>query len=187
MDQFSYLSVLLSIILGLAITQVLKGYRGILLTRARIRFYWPTLLWGLTLLLMFVQSWWAMFSMRERTVWTFPIFGVVVLQTVLSYMLAAIVFPDFFGTETVDLREHYFSHTRWFFGLTIAVLLTSLAKTFALDGQLPGAIDTGFHVVFMGMSSGAMFTRRDGFHKVLAVAALAAVIAYIAVLFLRLK
>jgi len=35
MDQFSYLSVLLSIILGLAITQVLKGFRGILLARSR--------------------------------------------------------------------------------------------------------------------------------------------------------
>ena len=34
MDQFSYLSVLLSIILGLAITQVLKGFRGLLLTSA---------------------------------------------------------------------------------------------------------------------------------------------------------
>jgi hypothetical protein len=35
MDAFSYLSVLLSIIIGLAITQVLQGYRGLLLARHR--------------------------------------------------------------------------------------------------------------------------------------------------------
>ena len=37
MDEFSYLSVLISVILGLAVTQILKGFRGILLSRARIR------------------------------------------------------------------------------------------------------------------------------------------------------
>ena len=33
MDEFSYLSVLVSVILGLAVTQILKGFRGILLSR----------------------------------------------------------------------------------------------------------------------------------------------------------
>ena len=40
MDAFSYLSVLLSIILGLAITQILQGYRALLLARSHVRFDW---------------------------------------------------------------------------------------------------------------------------------------------------
>ena len=36
MAAFDYLAVLISIILGLAITQVLKGYRGMALARARL-------------------------------------------------------------------------------------------------------------------------------------------------------
>ena len=36
MNAFSYLSVLLSIILGLAITQVLQGYRSLLLAHGRV-------------------------------------------------------------------------------------------------------------------------------------------------------
>jgi hypothetical protein len=36
MDEVSYLSVLISVILGLAVAQVLKGFREILLSRARI-------------------------------------------------------------------------------------------------------------------------------------------------------
>jgi hypothetical protein len=43
MDEFSYLSVLISVILGLAVTQILKGFRGILLSRARVRIYWPVI------------------------------------------------------------------------------------------------------------------------------------------------
>ena len=46
MDEFSYLSVLLSVILGLAVTQILKGFRGLLLSRARIRLYWPVIAWA---------------------------------------------------------------------------------------------------------------------------------------------
>lgn len=37
MDAFSYLSVLISIILGLAVTQVLQGFRGLMLARAGAR------------------------------------------------------------------------------------------------------------------------------------------------------
>jgi len=110
MDQFNYLSVLLSIVIGLAITQILKGYRGIVLARRRVDAYWPVLLWSATLLMINVQSWWAMFAMRNVRVWTFAGFAVVLAQTIVQYMLSAIVLPDFFGDERVDLREHYFAH-----------------------------------------------------------------------------
>jgi hypothetical protein len=36
-DAFAYLSVLLSIILGLAIAEVLQGYGTLLLSRAKVR------------------------------------------------------------------------------------------------------------------------------------------------------
>ena len=36
MDEFSYLSVLLSIILGLAVAQILTGFRGLLQSRATV-------------------------------------------------------------------------------------------------------------------------------------------------------
>ena len=40
MDAFSYLSVLISIILGLAVTQALQGFRGLMLARSRVRASW---------------------------------------------------------------------------------------------------------------------------------------------------
>jgi hypothetical protein len=51
MDEFSYLSVLISVILGLAVTQILKEFRGILLSRVRVGIYWPVLGWAALLLL----------------------------------------------------------------------------------------------------------------------------------------
>jgi len=71
MDEFSYLSVLLSIILGLAVTEVLQGFRRLLQSRARVRLYWPTITWAFLLFVIYVQSWWAMFGLREHHDWTF--------------------------------------------------------------------------------------------------------------------
>src|SRR6185312_14099462 len=85
-DAFSYLSVLLSIILGLAITQVLMGYRGLLLARGRVRFYGPAVLWSGLLLVITAQNWWSSFGLARHRDWTFLQFSVVLLQMVLLFM-----------------------------------------------------------------------------------------------------
>ena len=41
MTAFDYLSVLLSIVLGLAITQLLSGFAGLVRARDRMVMYWP--------------------------------------------------------------------------------------------------------------------------------------------------
>jgi hypothetical protein len=187
MDAFSFLSVLLSIILGLAITQVLKGFRGILLGRRRVRMYWPVPAWAFLLLLMFVQSWWAMFDLREVAVWTFPAFSIVLLQTILSYMLAALVFPDFVGNETVDLRAHYFEHARWFFGLTVGVLLASLSKDLVLSGHFGDPLNVAFHLAFGAIALAAMATRAEWYHRAMPIVAIVVFVAYTLVLFSRLR
>jgi hypothetical protein len=186
MDQFSYLSVLLSIIVGLAITQILTGFRGIVLWRSRVRMYWPVPLWAGTLLLINVQSWWAMFSLREVHSWTFAEFAVVLAQTIFQYMLAAIVFPDFSGEVDTDLRAHYWAHTRWFFGLFVLVLLASLSKDLVRTGQLPGASDVAFHLVFIALSVAGLLTRRETVHRFLAVFGMSVFCAYVIALFTRL-
>ena len=93
MDAFSYLSVLTSIILGLGIQQVLQGYRALILSRKRVTFYAPPLIWSVLLLAMIAQHWWASFSLASRAEWSFGIFATVLVMTALIYMLAAIVLP----------------------------------------------------------------------------------------------
>ena len=187
MDQFSYLSVLLSIIVGLAITQVLKGFRGMLLARSRIVMYWPTVVWAFWLIPANVQSWWSMFTLRDIETWSFVAFGVILLQTVFQYMLAAIVLPDFFGEEPVDLRTHYWNHVNWFFGLWIAVLCTSLSKDLVLSGHLPDSVNLSFHIGFMALSIAALLIRRDWFHKCLALVSPGIFMAYTILLFSNLR
>jgi hypothetical protein len=188
MDAFNYLSVLLSIILGLAITQILKGVRGIVLARARIVPYWPTFVFAAFLFLVDVQVWWAFFEMRRVQLWTFPLFAVVLTQTTCLYLLAALVLPDFFGEQTIDLRKHYYAHHRVFFGLFVVALIASLVKSIFLYGRLPDdRVDVAFHFGWMTIAVIAAITKREWFHKLISVLSVSAFVVYIALLFVRLR
>ena len=185
MDEFSYLSVLLSVILGLAVTQILKGFRGLVLARAQIRIYWPVVAWAFLWLLACVQSWWAMFGMRVRHGWTFGEFAVVLLQTVLTYMVAGLIFPDLFGTEPIDLKANFYAHRRWFFLLALGVIVTSVGKDVVLAGSLPNALNLGFHMIFGAILLTGAITANERYHKAMPLVGLTLFIAYILVLFAR--
>lgn len=185
-NAFSYLSVLLSIILGLAITQVLLGYRGLLLSRARVTLYAPPLIWSGLVLLVATQLWWASFGLADHETWTFATFGVVLLQTVLLYLCAALVLPDFPADKAVNLRDHYFREVTPLFGLLIATLAVSLLKDWMLDGSLPDAANVAFHLVFFMVAILAIAIHKPGFHLALAPTMATLFLIYIGLLFFRL-
>jgi hypothetical protein len=184
--SFNYLSVLLSIVLGLAIAQVLQGLRGLILTRAKVKFYLPTLNWAGLVLLIAIQGWWASFAMRTLANWTFVALLVIILQAISVYMAAALVLPDVAGEASVDLRDHYFAHRSWFFGAVLASLVFSAAKDLALSGHLPSRMNLGFHVFFGLTVIVAAITRREWYHQLLAPAAGLSFLVYIALLFAHL-
>jgi hypothetical protein len=186
MDAFSYLSVLLSIILGLAITQLLQGLRGLVIARRQVIFYWPPVAWTGLLMLINVQSWWSMYGMHRRPAWTFVEFAVVLLQTIVLYMLAALVLPDLNDGQPRDLRRHYFDQARWFFGLGTSLLVVSIAKDIVLDRHVPAATNLAFHLVFMAAWTLAALTRSETYHRLLPGFMMVSFGAYIALLFARL-
>jgi hypothetical protein len=187
MDEFNYLSVLLSVILGLAVTQILKGFRGLLLSRARIQVYWPVIGWAVLVLLICFQNWWSMFGMRNRHDWSFEQFAIVLLQTILIYMLAGLVFPDFFGEAIVDLKESFYAHRRWFFSLGLAMIVASVCKALVLHGRLPDPADLAFHAIFGVALFVGVLTQRERYHKTVLVFAIAAFVLYIVLLYARMQ
>lgn len=187
MDEFNYLSVLISIILGLGITRLLKGIGQQIEFRSQIESYWPSLLWAATLLLIHVQSWWSMFGLRFHAHWGFLTFLVVLLQPIVLYLLAALVLPSMIAGERVNLREHYFAQARWFFSLLSGLLVVSLAKSLMLDGRLPPPADLAFHLFFFGLSLTVAASMRRRLHEVNAVVAATAIGLYIVVLFSQLR
>ncbi len=187
MDAFSYLSVLLSIILGLAITQILQGFRDLMQARTRLRLYWPSLLWAILLLVICVQEWWAMFGWRNYHPWTFFGFSLMLGQTVATYLAAALALPDVRADEPIDLRTYYYANHRWFFALGVIVVVISISKDFVLSGSLPAPLlDFIAELIFIVVFGALALTARERVHKMLAPLATLLFIGYIAALFMRL-
>jgi hypothetical protein len=186
-DEFGYLSVIISVILGLSVTQLLQGISQIINARDRVRIYWPSIAWALLLLLVDVQAWWAMFGYRNRHTWTFVQFTVVLLEAIMLYLLAALALPSIPNEGEVDLRSNYFRHAGWFFGSLVVLLLDSLLKSVVVSGGLPGKQDLGFHLFWITTALIAAFTRSERYHKAFVCLSLGLFVAYIALLFSRLR
>lgn len=187
MDQFSYLTVLISIILGLGITQLLGGLGRLLQARRRTRLYWPSIAWVGVLLVLHVQTWWAMFGLRALQSWDFLGFVLVLLQPIVLYLLAALVLPESSAETATDLRQHYYDHSRWFFGLAVLLLVVSLLRDRVLAGHFPTGLNLLMHgLLFVGWGLGAIL-RRETYHRWLVAYTAALMVAYITVLFRYLR
>ena len=186
MEAFNYLAVLLSIIIGLGITQVLTAAGRLIRHRELVTFYWPPLLWAGCLIVMDVQVWWAMFGLRGVAHWTFVSFLVVLFQTVTLYMMSALVLPELVEHGGVDLRTHYERQHRWFFGFFLATLAISVLKDVVIGGTLPETRNLGFHILLGITCVTAMTIRHSRYHEAIAVAGPLGMAGYIALLFARL-
>jgi hypothetical protein len=142
MTQPEYIAALLSIIVGLGLTDLARSLRELVRPQRRVDWHWLPLLWAATTFLLAVQIWWNSFSFLTGAT---PAFFVVYLLTfLLLYLTCAFALPDpeweksqaakvagGFSLETpdtqapLDLRAFYFSetHRRWFFGVFIAFLV----------------------------------------------------------------
>ena len=185
MEPFSYLSVLLSIVLGLALTQILQGYRSILLAKGRVRHSATVLIWSALLIAIVAQAWWASFSLRDRIHWDFLSFVIILAQMGLIYMGAAMIFPDVPEVGDVDLADHWDRHRAAFFAFLLAMLVTSILKSIALDDRLPRTSDLIFHIVLGAVAVVGIGVRNARVQLLLACTAAALLFAYVALLFAR--
>jgi hypothetical protein len=186
MDAFSYLSVLISIILGLAITQVLQGYRALLLARGRVHADPAPLIWSGLILLFAAQAWWASFDLTARQNWDFLDFAVILLQMGLLYMLSALVLPDVPAEQPIDLAGHFERHRAAFFAFLIAMLASSILKEAVLEQRLPLPLNLAFHLVLVAIALAGILFRSKRVQLALALLGSAGLLAYIALLFMRL-
>lgn len=187
MDEFSYLSVLLSVVLGLAVTQILQGFRARMLSHAHIRQYWPTKVWAAVLLLICTQTWWAMFGLRERHDWSFEQFTILLAQTVALYLLAGLVFPDMPREQAVDLREHYFAQRKRFFAIAVVAALISIERDVLLSHALPNRVNLAFHLFFIGAAVSGIVVAREWYHKALSLLMAAVFLLYVSLMFTKLQ
>ena len=155
MSAFEFISVLLSIVVGLALTRLLSGVGRALEIRRKIRFYWVQGVWVVNVGLLLIAFWWAtLFSHVDEEVWLFPNFVLLLLYSVLLFLQAVLIIPTDFE-EGADLEAHFFEVRPWFFTLSALTAVAEFGDTF-LHGGLDRVLSFGPYYVFI-LVSGVVF------------------------------
>ena len=181
MDQFEYLSVLVSIIIGLGITHLLTGLGRFMGGPDAPRVFWVHVVWSANLVLYQAFFWWFTFKWADREVWSFGIFLFVLFYSILLYLLAVILHPV--GVPTgFDFRAHFHRRRRWFFLGLFLLAVVDMIDTVLKGAENVDAIDVWGIAYAASSLAGplvAAFVRHPVFHRVYAVYWGAALIAWI--------
>jgi hypothetical protein len=121
MSMFEYLMVIVSIILGLGITQILRGFSKVARSHSRSA---VVVLFGIYIFTFHIQVWWALWDLHAFDAWNLGYFIFLVSIPCLLFACAELLFPMATTAET-DWKAHYDSVRVWFLG-TLA-LLSSIA------------------------------------------------------------
>lgn len=127
MSPFEYSLILVTIIVGLAITDMLVSLHRLLKSRAKVRWHWLTLVAALLVLLTLVQFWWGFYRLGRTDVWTqYGAFLLLLLQLILMFLLACAALPDD-ERDRLDLVEYYAHNRRYFWTLfTLVALMATI-------------------------------------------------------------
>lgn len=131
MSPFEYVSVLISLILGLGITFILTGIARMIKHERSLRIFWPYLIWIGLVFVLHLHEWWEIYYLKSRTSWNLPVFLFVVLYPILLFILANLLFPIRWNM-VIDLKEFYFSICGKFFFFTICLTVVAILQNLYL-------------------------------------------------------
>ena len=169
MSTAEYLSVLVSIIVGLGISNVLSAVGNLLVDRARVRFWW---VWCVAVLMVFlahVQFWWGTFTVVGTVAANFFAFLFFLLTPIALYLAAVVLLPHFEGDGEIDLRTHFLANHRWFFGFIAVVPLLNAFRSVVISGDPPWNMDRVFEALFFVVLASGAVIGRPAYQKFLAI------------------
>ena len=126
--MFDYFGVLISVILGLALTHLLRGLGRIIQMRHETRSYWVHIVWTINVVIFVLAIWWGMYWWKGLMDWTVEWFFFIAMYAVTIFMWAYVLFPAEFAPG-VDFEAFFYANRRWFFGLQTVVVLMDLPET----------------------------------------------------------
>jgi hypothetical protein len=130
MTIFEYLMVMVSIVLALALAQLLRGITEIVTNPNR---YWIHTAWVAMMMLFVVQYWWAYWDFSAVSSWTLLRFVYVLLAPVLLFLSTYLLLPVY-RPKDPDWQVHFFSIRFWLFLTLIAASLVGTLGSWVLLG-----------------------------------------------------
>lgn len=180
--MFSYLGVLISVILGLSLTHLLVGLSKTIQLRQSVRIYWVQIVWVINVILYVLALWWGMFWWNKLQVWPIEEFLFIMAYSIVVFMLASLLFPWDFAAN-LDFERYFFANKTWFFGIFLTATLLDIPETLQKGVNHLRDVPRQY-VVFIPVSLAILLTgllsSNRRVHRGLGVAWLILILAYLA-------
>ena len=174
MDLREHAFALISVVLGLALTQLLSNLNDLIAARHHVRWYPLPLIWALSSVAVVTNYWWGMYlGVTGAVADNAGTFLLHLILPIVLYLVCAATLPKVATVESQrDLRLYYYAESRYYFGLwMIVALVTSVQIAIMLDGwtwSQPNVARTATSLLVLPL----LFTRAPWYHWFAAVATL---------------
>lgn len=159
MSGFEYLSVLLSIIIGLGLTHIAKGITRSVIAEETDH---TRLVYALFTILVILLNWWVIFQWSDHDNWTFSEFLVLVSWAFGHYLMAITLYPPA-GSDSGSFENY----RHWFMWTFVVMTLMDMAQT-AMRGDF---FNPWYYSIFVGhyslLALSGVFIKSARFHRIL--------------------
>lgn len=128
MTRFEFLSVFISIVLAFGVSDILSSWGEQIRLRREIQHYPLHVAWTVLLLLLMIQTWWAVWRLREVAEWTYLDYLIHVTPFLLLSLIAYVITPSFVDGNR-NVKQHYYDNVPWIFSLAAAFVVMAIIHT----------------------------------------------------------
>ena len=148
MSTFEYLAVLFSVVVGLGVTQTLRGLLRIVQHRRTARVYWPALIWTAAILQWTLFFWWfSGYNLVRLEEWRMTTLMFVMAYGSALFFLLGLLYPEDMGAD-FDMQAHFEESRGWFFGVFLGLGILDVADTWFKQVNGTGAAEGSVLVAY---------------------------------------
>lgn len=125
MGLFEFLMILMSVVIGLAITEVLTGAANLLRARLSVQFHWLHVLFQVGVFFALLQQWWESWNYVSVGEISFGLVLSILFPSLMLFLIAHLLYPR--PAEGAKLGEYYYEQAPVLWSL---VLLGTFEGTF---------------------------------------------------------
>jgi hypothetical protein len=178
-DQFTFVSVLLSIVIALALTHLLAGIAGLFRVRVT-RLSLVYVGWVVVLLFSCVDYWFSIWGLRAAESWSLAYVGYLLMLATLLYVSCHLIMPDQRERASIDLAAFYETIRRKYLIAYFSYVALAMGVNITIDGFAMANVINAAMLVLIGCA----WLWRDSRVQGVAVAGVLALFAYYAVTYI---
>lgn len=129
MTTYEYITIFTSIILGLAIVNVLSGISSIIHKGIKTIFFWVHTLWVINVFVLILLLWWNNLILNSLEELSFVHYLNLVAYSVVLYLLSSLLFPLKFSDE-INFKKLFLENRITFYILGIIFVITDFIDAY---------------------------------------------------------